>query len=334
MEGDDDWRLDLGRQETAQADGCHAVEQRLAVVCVALVAGRKATFLVVLLQCFVQGRDHVGRRGKAPLPGLGHVGVLVVQVHGQRVGIAFGGHQGVFFGEDEAHAGYAFQALAGGCDQRFEGDFAGIDRQRTERAHGIDDQALAMVFDHLGDFGQRVQDAGAGFAVDQRHMGDGRVFGQQPVDVGGGGRLVFCRFEGAVSATQHFADLRQALAVRAVDQYQNLAIAWHQGADGRFHGEGAAALQGHAVVAGGAVDDGQQLFADAGGQLVEGVIPRPPIHQHRLASAQRSGQWARGQQDRGSSTHSGFLTSDGLNVRGLSCNLSCYQSNCLLLCQP
>lgn len=142
-----------------------------------------------------------------------------------------------------------------------------------------------MAFDHLGDLGQWVEDAGAGFAVDQRHMGDGRVFGQQPVDVGGGGRLVFGRFEGAVGATQHFADLRQALAVRAVDQYQNLAIAWHQGADGRFHGEGAAALQGHAVVAAGAVDDGQQLFADAGSQLVEVTVPGAPVHQHGLAGA-------------------------------------------------
>ena len=116
-------------------------------------------------------------------------------------------------------------------------------------------------------------------------MGDGGVGGQQAVDVGGGGRLVFGSFEGAVGTTQHFAYLRQALAIGAIDQHQDLAITRHQGADGRFHGEGAAALQGDAVVAGAAVDDGQQLLADTGSQLVEVAVPGAPVHQHCLAGA-------------------------------------------------
>lgn len=208
-----------------------------------------------------------------------------MKVHGQRVGIAFGGGQGCFFGEDEAHAGYAFQALAGGGDKCFEGDFAGVDWQGAERAHGIDDQAFTVALDDLGDLGQRVEDACAGFAVDQCHVGHGRVGSQQAVDISGGSWLVFGGFEGAVRAAQHFADFRQTLAVSAVDQHQNLAIAWHQGADGRFHGKGAAALQGHAVVAGAAVDDRQQLLAHAGRQLVEIAVPGAPVHQHGLAGA-------------------------------------------------
>ena len=32
-----------------------------------------------------------------------------------------------------------------------------------------------MLFDHLGDLRQRVEEAGTGFAVDQRDVGDGRV---------------------------------------------------------------------------------------------------------------------------------------------------------------
>ncbi|MCY1450415.1 hypothetical protein D9M71_672190 [compost metagenome] len=84
MEGDDDRRLDRGRQEAAQADGGHAVEQGLAVVGVALMTRGQAAFFVVLQQGFVQRRHHVGRRGKAPLAGFGHVGMLVLQVHGQR----------------------------------------------------------------------------------------------------------------------------------------------------------------------------------------------------------------------------------------------------------
>jgi hypothetical protein len=83
MEGDDDRCLDgFGRKLRIPRCG-HAVEQRLAVVGVALMAGRQAAFFVVLQQRFVQGGDHMGGRGKAPLPGFGHVGVLIVQIHGQ-----------------------------------------------------------------------------------------------------------------------------------------------------------------------------------------------------------------------------------------------------------
>ncbi|MCY1406346.1 hypothetical protein D9M71_216080 [compost metagenome] len=334
MESDDDRRLDLCRQEAAQTDAGHALEQYLAIVGIALVASGQAAFFVVLQQGLMQGRDDVGRRGEAPLAGLGHVGELVVQIHGQGMRVALGGGQRLLVGKHEAHARHALQALAGCSDQGVERHLAGVNRQGAEGTHGVDDQALAVLGNDLGDLWQRIEDAGTGFAMNQRHMGDAAVGAQQAVDIGGGGGLVFSGFEGAVCTPQHFADLGQALAVGAVDQHQDLAVAGDQRADGCFHGEGAAALQGNAMVAGSTVDDGQQLLADTGGQLVEGVIPRPPIHQHRLPSAQRSGQWARGQQDRGSSTHSGFLTSDGLNVRGLSCNLPCYQSNCLSLCQP
>ena len=130
-----------------------------------------------------------------------------------------------------------------------------------------------MLGNDLGNLCQRVENPGAGFAVDQRNVGDAGVGPQQAVDVGGGGRLVFSGFEGAERAAQVFTDFRQALAVRAVDQHQHFAVTRHQCADRRFDGEGPAALQGHAVVAVGAVDDAQQLFAEAGGQLVEAVIP-------------------------------------------------------------
>jgi len=70
---------------------------------------------------------------------------------------------------------------------------------------------------------------------------------QQEVDVGGAAGFVLGGFKGAEIAAEHFADLRQALAIGAVDQHQHLAVAWHQGADGRFDGEGAAALQRHAM---------------------------------------------------------------------------------------
>ncbi|MNX78032.1 hypothetical protein D3C86_1096010 [compost metagenome] len=221
----------------------------------------------------MQRRDHVGRRGEAPLTGLGHVAVLVVKVHRQRMRVAGGAGQGFFTGEDEAHARYAFQAFAGSGDQCIERYLLSVDGQGAERTHGVDDQAFAVLRNDVGNFRQRVEDAGAGFAVDQRNVSDAGISAQQTIDVGGGGRFVFGGFESAERAAQHFANLRQAFAVGAVDQHQHLAIARHQCADCRLDSEGAAALQRHAVVSGGAVEDRQQLFAEAGGQLVEAVIP-------------------------------------------------------------
>ena len=92
------------------------------------MTGGQAAFLGVLQQRFMQGGDHVGRRGEAPLAGFGHVAVLVEQVHRQGMAVALCRGQCVFFRKDKAHARYAFQAFARGGDQRVEGDFAGINR--------------------------------------------------------------------------------------------------------------------------------------------------------------------------------------------------------------
>ena len=303
VEGDDDGGLDCGRQKTAQTNAGHAVQKRLAVLGIASMACRQATFLLVLQQRFVQGGDHVGRWGEAPLAGLRHIGVLVEQVHRQGMAVALSGGQCLLLGKDEAHAGHAFEALARGGDQCVERHVAGINWQGAEGTHGVDDQALAVVLNDLGDLRQRIENAGAGFAVDQRDVGDARVGLEQTVHIGGGGGFVFSGFKGAEVAAQHFTDLRQALAVRAVDQDQHLAITRDQGADGRFDGKGAAALQGHTVVAVSTIEDCQQLLADAGSELVETVIPRTPVHHHGLTGAVGCGQGARGQQDRRGSGH-------------------------------
>ncbi|RMS47412.1 hypothetical protein ALP65_04611 [Pseudomonas aeruginosa] len=297
VEGNDDRRLDFRRQEAAETEPGHLAEQRFAIARVAPLARRQAALLFVLAERFVQGGDHMGRRGEAPLPGLAHIGVLVLQVHGQGVAVAGAGFQGGAAGEDEAHPGDALQALAGGGDQGIERNFPGIDPDRPEGAHGIDDQALAVTLDDLGDGLERIEDAGAGLAVDQRHMADRRIGGQQTLDVSGGGRHVLFGLEGAEGPLQNLADLRQALAVGTVDQHQDLAVARHQGADRRFHGEGAAALQRYAGVAAFAADDLQQALADAGGEFVEIAVPGAPVDHHRPTGTVGGGQRTGGQQD-------------------------------------
>ncbi len=84
-----------------------------------------------------------------------------------------------------------------------------------------------MTRDHLGDVRQRIEDAGAGLAMNQRDMTDGRIGQQQALDINGGGRLVLGGFEGAERTAEHRTDLRQALAVGAVDQHQDFPVPWH-----------------------------------------------------------------------------------------------------------
>ena len=47
-----------------------------------------------------------------------------------------------------------------------------------------------------------------------------------------------------------------------------------------------------------AVDDGHEIAADRGRELVESSVPRPPVSQHRRPGFRRGGEGARGQEDR------------------------------------
>ncbi len=168
--------------------------KRLAVLGIASMACRQATFLLVLQQRFVQGGDHMGRRGEAPLAGLGHVGVLVEQVHRQGMAVALGGGQCLLLGKTKPMPGTPSRHLPEAAISASNGTFAGINRQGAEGTHGVDDQALAVVVNDLGDLRQRIENAGAGFAVDQRDVGDARVGLEQTVDIGGGGGFCLQRF--------------------------------------------------------------------------------------------------------------------------------------------
>ena len=71
---------------------------------------------------------------------------------------------------------------------------------------------------------------------------------EQPVDVRRRGRHVLGGLEHGHAAAHHLRELRDALAVGAVDQHQHVAVARHQRVDGRLDRERAAALHRHAHV--------------------------------------------------------------------------------------
>ena len=153
----------------------------------------------------------------------------------------------------------------------------GVDRQRRERAHRVDDQPAAVARHDRGDLGQRVEDARRRLAVDQPDVGDRRVGGEQPVDVLRRRRHVVGGLEGRQPAAHHLRELRHPRAVGAVDQHQQVAVARHQRVDRRLDRERAAALHRHADVRvrRRATSD-EQLAPDVGGHRVERRRPTSP----------------------------------------------------------
>ena len=126
------------------------------------------------------------RRGReAPLRGLLHVDPLVMQVHGQRMAVAFGAFERAAARDDETHAGRPLEALARGGDHGIERDLTGVELERAEGAHRIDDQAPPLPRHGLGHGAERIEDAGAGLAVDQRHVRDRGIRRQRALDVRG-----------------------------------------------------------------------------------------------------------------------------------------------------
>ena len=120
---------------------------------------------------------------------------------------------------------------------------------RAERAHGVDDEAACRAVattSAISGSGLRMPvDVSQWISADVR---DRRIGVEHARDVGGGGRHVVRGLERRQLAAHHFGELRQALAVGAVDQHQHVAVARHQRVDRSLDRERAAALQRNADV--------------------------------------------------------------------------------------
>ncbi len=173
----------------------------------------------------------------------------------------------------------------------------GVDRQRGEARHRVDDQALAVALADGGDLLQRVEHAGAGLAVDQDHVGDAADRLQARVERRRRDRLVLGEAHDAAAPAHHLGELGGALAVRAVVEHQHVAVARHHGGHRGLDAERAAALQRHDDVRVVAMHDVEQAAPHARRHGVEVAVPRAPVVQHRELGAQRGRQRAGGQQD-------------------------------------
>ena len=182
-------------------------------------------------------------------------------------------NQRVAAGDHEAHAGYAFEALARRRHQGIQGNFAHVNRDDAIGAHRVDNQAPPPRGDHAGDFRQRVEDAGAGLAVHLRDMRDCRVRRQSGIDARRIGRLVLAVCQRDTFAAKVVKDAQDALAICAVVRDENLAVPRHQSPERGLDGKGAAALQGHAGVGVFPADYRHQFPADGRCQRIEGSVP-------------------------------------------------------------
>jgi hypothetical protein len=229
-------------------------------------------------------------------PGLLERLPLIVEIEDQRGGVALGLFQRRDARDHEAEAGHALEAFVARGRERVEFELGGIDRQRAERAHRID-QKPAPVFCRGGrDALERVEDSARRLAMDGEDVGDRLVGGERGVELGEVGRRVFRRLVHDVCAAGDGADLGGAVAIGAVDQQQHLAVARHEGGEHRLDGEGAAALHRHRAVRRAAVRDLDQALAhrDVDGDEIR--VARAPIVHHRGLDALGGRERAGGQQ--------------------------------------
>ena len=288
----------LRGEEGLEAERRHRVDEGLAVLAVARAARGGAAFGLELVERRAEGGDDVGGRREAPLRRLLHVGPLVVQVHRQRMGIAFAVFEQRLACDHEPHAGRALDAFARSRDHGIDGVLGHVDFDRAERAHGVHDEALAVARAHRRDLRQRVQDAGPRLAMHLRHVSDRGIHLEGALEHRRGRVPVFRQVDRGVLPVEILEDLQDALAIGAVLRHEHLALARHEIAERRLHGEGAAALQRDAHVAAGAVDDIDQVLADRGRHRIEGAVPRAPIAQHRLLGLERGRERPRREEDR------------------------------------
>jgi hypothetical protein len=120
---------------------------------------RRAALCLELIERHPERGHDVRRRREAPLRRLLHVRPLVVQVHRERVGISLRLLQHRAAHDDEAHAGWAFDAFSRRRDDRVDRVLGHVDVDRAEGAHCIHDEAAAPALRMPA----RCRGAGSGF---------------------------------------------------------------------------------------------------------------------------------------------------------------------------
>ena len=143
-----------------------------------------------------------------------------------------------------------------------------------------------------------VENACGRLAVDRRHMGDGRIRGQEGVEGLRSRRGVFGRAEHRVGDPGVLEHENHALAVGAVGQHGHLAFGRDGALEHRLNTEGAAALHQNGFPAGlsGNTAESKNGLTHLGHQRVELPVPGTGVMKHGLLDRERGGQRSGGEQ--------------------------------------
>ena len=177
-------------------------------------------------------------------------------------------------GQDEGEAGNPLDALVGAGDQEVDPPVGQGDVDAAEGGHGVHEEGLAGGLGHLAHRGHVVEDAAGGLPVDHGHVGDGGVLRQILGHHAGLGALVVGLLIEGVGHPGVAADVGHPQAIGPVGGDEDLVLGPHHGGEDGLHPEGAAALHQHGGVRRlGHMAQGQQLGADALGDLLVIVVP-------------------------------------------------------------
>src|ERR1051325_518757 len=102
---------------------------------------------------------------------------LIQQVEAETPRVTLAGQQGSASANHEGKTRNAFDALVRRGNQEIYSRVREMDRNSAEAAHGIDHVGPTLAFDHAAGFGNWVEEAGGGLAVNHSDVGDGWVVG-------------------------------------------------------------------------------------------------------------------------------------------------------------
>ena len=151
-----------------------------------------------------------------------------------------------------------------------------------------------VALNDAADFGDRIQDAGGRFTMNDGDVRDGFVRRQRAIQRGGVVRSVFRRAKDEVIYFQMLQHQHDAFAIGAVGKDRHLAARRHARGEDGLDAKRAAALQENGLPAGVARESGdfEDFLAHPIDLRVELEVPRTGVVQHRLLHRQARGERA------------------------------------------